>query len=428
MEPQFLPRLALRWLATLALAAAAAAAPAATLTIACGSSGSDLAFCKRHADTWARQHGHSVRTFSPPNNGTEALALYRQLFAAKSADIDVLLIDVVWPGIIKDHLLDLKPYSQGAERDHFPALIANNTVAGRLLGMPWYADTGLLYYRADLLQKYGLKPPDTWADLTAAAARVQAGERAAGRADFYGYVFQAKAYEGLSCNALEWVASHGGGSLIDAAGNITINNPAAARALDLAASWVGTISPVGVLNYGEEDARGVFQNGRALFMRNWPYAWAPAQAADSLVKGKVGVVALPRGVGDGPVSHAGTLGGWQLAVSRYSRDPAAAASLVMHMTSAAVQKDRAIHGAFNPSRPALYLDPEIIAANPFMASLAGMLGTAVARPSGLAGIKYPAVSLAFWDATHDVLTKKTTGEAAVRKLEGKLKLVRREQW
>ena len=425
-----------RSLAALSLAAVAAAAPAATLTIACGSSGSELEFCKRHADAWARQHGHSVRTFSPPNNGTEALALYRQLFAAKSADIDVLLIDVVWPGIIKDHLLDLKPYSQGVEREHFPALIANNTVAGRLLGIPWYTDTGLLYYRTDLLQKYGLKPPDTWADLTAAAARVQAGERAAGHADFFGFVFQAKAYEGLSCNALEWIASHGGGSLIDAAGNITVNNPAAARALNLAASWVGTISPVGVLNYGEEDARGVFQNGRALFMRNWPYAWAPAQAADSLIKGKVGVVALPSGVADGggavagvgPVSHAGTLGGWQLAVSRYSREPAAAASLVLHMTSAAVQKDRAVNGAFNPSRPALYLDPEIIAANPFMASLAGILGTAVARPSGLAGIKYPAVSLAFWDATHDVLSKKTTGEAAVRKLEGKLKLVRREQW
>ena len=275
-------------------------------------------------------------------------------------------------------------------------------------------------------------PPDTWADLTAAAARVQAGERAAGHADFFGYAFQAKAYEGPSCNALEWIASHGGGSLIDAAGNITINNPAAARALDLAASWVGTISPVGVLNYGEEDARGVFQNGRALFMRNWPYAWAPAQAADSLIKGKVGVVALPKGAGDGAdaaaVNHAGTLGGWQLAVSRYSREPAAAASLVLHMTSAAVQKDRAVRGAFNPSRPALYLDPEVVAANPFMASLAGILGTAVARPSGLAGIKYPAVSLAFWDATHDVLRKKTTGEAAVRKPEGKLKLVRREQW
>ena len=138
---------------------------------------------------------------------------------------------------------------------------------------------------------------------------------------------------------------------------------------------------------------------------------------------------LPRGTGDPATTrHAGTLGGWQLAVSRYSRNPEAAASLVLHMTSAAVQKDRAIRGAFNPTRPALYQDPEVIAANEFMAGLIEMLSTAVARPSGLAGVKYPAVSLAFWDAAHEVLTKKTTGEAAVRKLEGKLKLIRRDQW
>ena len=431
--PRWITFAAARWAAPALvaglLAGAATLASAATLTIACGSSGSDLALCKRHADTWARQTGNTIKTFSPPNSGTEALALYRQLFAAKSADIDVILIDIVWPGIIKDHLLDLKPYSLGAEAEHFPAIVANNTVNGKLLGMPFYTDTGVLYYRSDLLKKYGFKPPETWDDLTAAATRIQAAERAAGKPDFQGFVFQAKAYEGLSCNALEWVAGWGGGTLVDAAGNITINNPQAAKALNTAASWIGTIAPVGVLNYGEEDARGVFQNGQALFMRSWPYAWAAAQAPDSGIKGKVGVMPLPRGVGDPATTrHAGTLGGWQLAVSRYSRNPEAAASLVMHMTSAAVQKDRAIQGSFNPTRPALYQDPEVIAANDFMAGLVEMLSTAVARPSGLAGVKYPAVSLAFWDAAHEVLTKKTTGEAAVRKLEGKLKLIRREQW
>ena len=86
----------------------------------------------------------------------------------------------------------------------------------------------------------------------------------------------------------------------------------------------------------------------------------------------------------------------------------------MHMTSAEVQKDRAIHGAFNPSRPALCKDPDIMAANAFMAGLFEMLNTAVAPPSALASVKYPAVSLAWWDATHEVLSKKTTGEGAVR--------------
>ena len=414
-------------LVTLGLALGVQPASAATLTIACGSGGTDLKFCKLHADAWARQTGHSVRTYSPPNSATEALALYRQLFAAKSGDIDVIMVDIIWPGILKDHLLDLKPYSGGAEAEHFKAIVDNNTVNGRLVGMPWYTDTGMLYFRKDLLAKYGLQPPQTWAELAAAANKVQAGERAAGVRDFQGFVFQAKAAETLTCNALEWVASFGGGQLVNAQGEITINNPAAARALDTVASFMGSISPIGVLNYAEEDARGVFQNGKALFMRNWPYAWALAQQDDSLIKGKVGVSRLPRGDGDN-ARHAGTLGGWQLAVSKYSRHPEAAASLVLHMTSAAVQKERAIQGSFNPTRPALYQDPEVLASNPFMGSLLAMFEIAVARPSGLAGLKYPALSLSFWDAANSVLAGKASGEAAVRKLEGKLKLVRREQW
>ena len=105
---------------------------------------------------------------------------------------------------------------------------------------------------------------------------MQAGERAAGQKDFQGFVFQAKSGESLTCNAIEWVASYGGGRLVDERGEITVNNPAAARALAAAAGRIGTISSVGVLNYAEEDARGVFQNGQALFMRNWSYAWSLA--------------------------------------------------------------------------------------------------------------------------------------------------------
>lgn len=421
-----IPRLFTR-LALLLTLAAAPALQAATVTIACGASGPEVQFCMKHAEAWARKTGHTVRNYTQPNNATAALAVYRQLFAAKSSDIDIVRVDIIWPGILKDHLVDLKPYSAGGEAEHFPAIVANNTVAGRLLGMPWYTDTGLLYYRTDLLQKYRRPPPTTWDEMAATAALIQAGERAAGQKDFQGFVFQAKSSESLTCNAIEWIASYGGGRLVDEQGAITVNNPQAVRALATAAKWVGTISSVGVLNYAEEDARGVFQNGQALFMRNWPYAWSLAQSPDSVVRGKVGVSPLPRGEGDG-ARHAGTLGGWQLAISRYSRHPAVAADLVMHMTSAAVQKERAIRGSFNPTRPALYKDPEVIAANAFMANLLGTFEESVARPSALAGLKYPALSLALTDAAHDVLARKTTAEAALRKLEGRLKLVRREHW
>jgi len=401
-------------------------AHAATVTIACGTNGADFEFCKRHTGEWAKKTGNTVKIFSQPTSTTDSLALYRQLFAAKSSDVDVLMVDVVWPGIIKDHLLDLKKYSKGVESQHFPAIVANNTVDGKLLGMPWFTDAGLLYYRKDLLDKHGLKVPETWDDLVAAAKKVQAAERTPAVADFQGFVFHAKAYEGLSCVALEWVASFDGGPIVDSTGKVTINNASAAKALNTAASWIGTISPNGVLNYAEEDTRGVFQNGKALFMRNWPYAYSLMQAPDSPVKGKFGVAPLPKGGAAG--KRAATLGGWQLAVSKYSKAPDAAADLVMFMTSAEIQKDRAIKGSYNPTRPDLYKDKDVIAANPFMASLLDVFTNAVARPSTATGLKYPEVSQAFWDATHDVLSKKSTGEDAVKKLEGRLNQVKRNKW
>jgi trehalose/maltose transport system substrate-binding protein len=417
-----------RLLAAVTLAyGAALSAHAATITISCGSSSTDTEFCGKIAEEWGKKNGHSVKMYSPPASTTDNLALLRQQFAAKSSDLDVIMIDVVWPGVIKDHLVDLKKYSKGAESKHFPAIVANNTVDGKLLGMPWYTDAGLLFYRKDLVEKYGLKAPNTWEELAAAAKKIQDGERAAGSADFQGFVFQAKAYEGLTCDALEWVHSFGGGEIVDKAGNITINNPQAAKALDTAASWIGTIAPGGVLNYGEEDARGVWQNGKAAFMRNWPYAWSLGQAADSPIKGKIGVAALPAGSGPG-AKKAATLGGWQLAVSKYSKNVDAAASLVMYLASAEVQKKRAIGASLNPTIPDLYKDKDIVAANPFMGDLLDVFTNAVARPATATGLKYPEVSNAFWDAAHDVLEKKSTGTEAVKKLEGKLKQIKRTKW
>lgn len=397
-------------------------AQAVEITITCGPSGSDVEFCLKHAQAWAAQTGHSIKNFSPPSSPTEKLALYRQLFAAKSGDIDVVQVDTAWPGVLKDHLMDLKPLSKGLEAQHFPAIVANNTVDGRLLAMPWYTDAGLLYYRKDLLAKYGLKVPTTWEDLTIAAQKVQAGERAKGDSDFHGYVFQGKAYEGLSCNALEWVSGSGGGTVVDAQGQITVNNAQAAQALNRAASWIGTISPVGVLNYEEEEARGVFQNANALFMRNWPYAWALLQKDDSVVKGKVGIAKLPGN------PSAATLGGWHLGVSKYSKNAAIAADLVLYMTSAKVQKARAIGGSFNPTLPVLYQDKDITTANDFMSNLSDVFANSVARPTTATGLKYPQVSQSFYNAAHEVMSKRATGEEAVKKLESRLKQIRRKHW
>lgn len=371
------------------------------LSIACGALGVELELCTRAVNDWERKSGHRVKIITTPNSSTDRLALYLQLLASSADDIDVLQIDVVWAGVLAHHLIDLRPFAGDASDVHFPALIENNTVAGRLVALPWWVDVGVLYYRTDLLEKHGLRPPRTWQELSATARAVQDAERAGGNTRIWGYVFQGKAYEGLTCNALEWITSFGGGTIVDGDGRITINNERAVQALTVAQSWIGNISPKGVLNYDEEAARGMFQTGNAVFMRNWPYAFSLAQSDDSPVRGNVGVMPLPSGHSEGRPSA--TLGGWHLAVSRYSRHPREAAELAAFLTSAEQQKSRAIAASYNPTIPALYGDPDVLAANSFFAELLEPLRNATARPSRIAGPHYNRLSSDVWRAAHDVL-------------------------
>ena len=139
-----------RALAGLVLALGAASSQAATITISCGANAADIEWCEKFTVEWAKKSGNTVKLYTPPASTTDNLALLRQQFAAKASDLDVIMVDVVWPGVIKDHLVDLKKYSKGAESKHFPAIVANNTVDGKLLGMPFFTDAGLLYYRKDL--------------------------------------------------------------------------------------------------------------------------------------------------------------------------------------------------------------------------------------------------------------------------------------
>jgi trehalose/maltose transport system substrate-binding protein len=406
---------------------AAAPAGAQSLSISCGAIGVELQLCREAVSAWSEQTGVEVRVVSTPNSSTERLALYQQILAAGADDIDLFQVDVVWPGILANHLIDLAPYAGDAAGEHFATLIANNTIDGRLVALPWWTDAGVLYYRADLLEKHGREPPTTWQELTDTAAAIMQAERAAGDRDLWGYVWQGKAYEGLTCNALEWLDSFRAGRIVADDGKVTVANPRAVEAVRLAASWVGGISPEGVLNYDEEAARGVFQSGNAIFMRNWPYAWALANGAESPIRGRVGVTALPKGGPDGKTT--GTLGGWNVAVSKYSAHPELAAELAVFLTSRAEQKRRAIQASYNPTLPALYKDQDVLAANPFFGKLYETFASAVARPSGVTGDKYNRVSAAFWGAVQSVLSGQSKAPEALRGLERKLeRLGRRGRW
>ncbi|HKI58147.1 MAG TPA: ABC transporter substrate-binding protein [Trueperaceae bacterium] len=407
----------------------AAFAQGVTVHISCGAVGNELTLCKNEAQAWADKTGNQVVVVSTPNSSTDRLALYQQQLGAQSDSIDVYQIDVVWPGILGSYFVDLSQYfSQNDLSPYIAALVNNDQYEGKQVAVPWFNDAGLLYYRTDLLQKYGFDgPPTTWTELTQMAQKIQGGERAAGNSKFWGYVWQGNAYEGLTCDALEWVYSYGGGTIVDSKGDITINNDKAAAAINMAAGWVGTISPPGVTSYTEEESRGVWQAGNAAFMRNWPYAYNLGNSADSPIKGNFDVAALPKAnTSDG--QNAATLGGWQLAVSRFSKHQAEAADLVKYLTSADVERERAIQGSFLPSRLPLYDDPQIEQQNPFIHKLKPVFANAVARPATATKQKYNQVSSAFWTAVHNVLSGQAQPSSALAGLDQQLQRIKGTGW
>jgi trehalose/maltose transport system substrate-binding protein len=357
----------------------------------------------------------TVNVVAHPQSSTDTLAQYQQFFEAKSADMDVYQIDVIWPSILADNLVDMNEYTDQTFLDQFyPKLLENDTVSGRLVALPWFAGSGMLYYRTDLLDKYKVDVPQTWADLQTAAKTIQDGERADGNADFWGFVWQGDAYEGLTCDALEWQASSGGGTILTSDGTIQVNNQDTIDAFNMAAGWVGTITPEAVLSFQEEDSRAVWQAGNAAFMRNWGYAYPLGEASDSPIKGLFDVAPLP---GKEAGMSAATLGGWQLAVSKYSNNIPAATAFVKWMTSYDQLVTFHLARGEQPVMPALYKDETLVKALPYLASLGDVLNFATPRPSVVAGAKYNDVSQAYFTAVHAVLAGDKDAATAMSDLE-----------
>jgi trehalose/maltose transport system substrate-binding protein len=409
-----------------AIAGSVSIASAAELSMAANSTGKNLSFLREQIDKFEKATGNKVNLVTMPSSSSEQFSQYRLWLAAGNRDVDVYQTDVIWAPQLADQFVDLTEATKDVVGEFFPSIIASQTVNGRLVALPLYTDAPALYYRTDLLEKYGKTPPKTWDEMAATAKAIQDKERAAGQADLWGFVFQGNAYEGLTCNALEWIKSSGGGQIVEPDGTISINNEKAAAAVDRVKEWIGTISPKGVLAYKEEEARGVWQTGNAVFMRNWPYAYALGNGGDSAVKGKFGVMPLPvASEGDRPSS---TLGGWNLAVSKYSDEQEAAIALVKFLSSAEVQKLRAIQLSNLPTLSALYQDPEVAAAQPFMPSWKPIFENAVPRPSAVAKVKYNEVSSKFWSAVHNTLSGDGTAAENFELLEVELTELKGDGW
>ncbi len=404
-------------------------ASAVELHIVFGNTGQDLAYLKDQFVEYEKLTGDKVTVVPMPSSTTDQFGQYRLWLAAGNSDIDVYMTDVIWAPQLADHFVDLTDAATKAGRiaENVPSIIESQTVNGKLVALPYFTDAPALYYRKDLLEKYNKPVPKTWPELAETAKFIMDKERAAGNKDMWGFVFQGNAYEGLTCDALEWVKSYGGGQIVEPDGSISINNPKAAAAIDEAKSWIGTIAPEGVLGYQEEESRGVWQLGNSVFMRNWPYAYALGNQGDSPINGKFDVATLPAGpaAGDKP---AATLGGWNVAVSKYSKYQEAAIKLVIWLSSPEFQKGLAISLSHLPTIASVYDDADVAKAQPIVANWKDVVLNAVPRPSAPTKGKYNEVSSDFWTAVHSSMAGDGSTADNLALLEAKLTKLKGSAW
>jgi len=315
-----------------------------------------------------------------PQSSTQLHDLLTQKLKNRDTHLDVFVMDVIWPAEFASAggALPLDRYFTAAEQGQFlKAPIAANRYRGQMFGVPLFIDAGLLYYRKDLLDKYRIAPPRTWEALVAAAKTILAGEN---NPQLAGYSGQFKQYEGLVCNMMEFILGNGGALWDRAALTSALDRPAARAAVRFVRDRIiGEISHRGVLAYEEPESLSLFTQGRAIFHRNWPYAWTVANDAEtSKIVGKVGMTPLP---GFSPGKGAAALGGWQIGVSRYSTKPDLAWRFAAFMTGASMQKRIALATGRAPTRLELYQDPELQNKNPQLRSLLETFKQAVPRPT-----------------------------------------------
>jgi multiple sugar transport system substrate-binding protein len=307
-----------------------------------------------------------------PDDATQRHQLYVQWLNARVGEPDVLQLDVIWTPefAAAGWILPLDSFAPPAA-GFFPATIAANRWRDTLFALPWFVDVGLLYRRTDLVPR----APATIGELLEAAA--DGRERAGG--DIAGIVWQGARYEGLITTWVEYLGAMGG-RIMAPDGAIEADSPAAIRALDAMIEQLRRgLAPPEVLTWHEEETRFAFQNGRAVFMRNWPYAFPLlSDTAQSKVAGRFAVSPMPAGDGGRPSA---TLGGAQLAVNRYSAHPGLAYALVAYLTAPEQLLERAVAVGQYPPWAALYDDPRLAAAIPIpLADVRRALENATPRP------------------------------------------------
>lgn len=325
-----------------------------------------------------------------PHSSTAFHDLLTQKLKNRSEDVDVFLMDVIWPPEFAEAgwaaPLD-ELFLQPEREKYLDGTILANTYKGKIYGVPLFIDSGMLYYRKDLLDAYGFRLPETWEEMVDQANKIVAREAEKGN-DIFGYSGQFKQYEGLVCDMMEYILSNGGDILNAQTGKSGLAERAAMDAVIFVRDHIiGKAAPVGALTYQEPESLDLFIQGKAVFHRNWPYAWEVSNDPErSTVAGNVGIKRLPHFKNH--KSYA-TLGGWQIGISRYSKNREASWKFAKFYTSKRIQKLLALKAGRAPTRKALYNDADILTAHPHFAAMKDVFLTAYPRPGSPL---YPSVS------------------------------------
>jgi multiple sugar transport system substrate-binding protein len=237
--------------------------------------------------------------------------------------------------------------------------------------MPFRSDAGMLYYRTDWLEQEGYEPPETFTELVEISQQLQEDGLTQ-----WGYVWQGKQYEGLSAMFVEILEGYDAFWINPDTLEVGLDEPDAVDAVEFLRSTIEQgISPPGVTTYAEEETRRLFQNGKAAFLRNWPYVYS--LAADSEIAGQFAIKPM---VHTPDASSGACLGGWGLGISQSTNHPEAAWRVVEFFSSRETQKAYSLANGYAPSREDLYTDPEVVAEYGYFPELLDVIKESVLRP------------------------------------------------
>jgi multiple sugar transport system substrate-binding protein len=316
-------------------------------------------------NTKDKASGLSAKLLEFPESADEQRNQFIQRQRAKSGDCDGLESDVIWTAEFASQkwLYDMTPYLEKRKDEFIPATLSSVDYDTKIWGVPRVTDSAFLYVRTDQIKK----DPATW----------QEAYQLAKAANPSGIVYQGASYEGLTCDFLELAFAAGGKVLSDDGKKSEINSPANVKALQFMVDGIKNgDAPKAVTTYMEEQARRAFEAGRASIMRNWPYAYALGEKATK-IKGKFKVIPFPAFEGGGKAS---ILGGHNMVVSSYAKNPGGMLKLIDYMTSPAVMKSNAVTYSKSPVLGATYEDAAVQKALPFAPQLKQAVEQAKSRP------------------------------------------------